>query len=373
MKKMLKIAFIIRDINHGGAAKMMTYYANIATEVFDEVYVIVIGEQSNQNIGLKSAIKKVSIRESGRRNNRILRIISDIKGIRKVVEAIAPDILMPFASGNTIFTYLAVGHYHAIIGTERGNPEVLPLRLVTLCKYIYPRCDYMLFQSWGAAAFYFKDTSDGNYEVIPNPCLILSDRNRVDKKLDEKYKIVSASRLAIEKNIDILIQAFNKSSIKNNSELHIYGDGPEEKRLKNLRDELGLQKIVIFHGKTDNTSSVIADADVFVLASSGEGMPNGLIEAMGLGIPCISTMCMCGNTNDLITDGINGLIVKKRDVDGLSDALERLINNKELSNNISRNAVKIRDQLSENVIHKKIENFYLKVREEALNIVRNKS
>ncbi len=361
------IAFVIRDINHGGAAKMMTYYANIATEVFEDVYVIVIGEQSNKSIGLNSNIQITKIKKTSGQKGRVRRILSDIRGIRQTLKQIKPDVLMPFASGNTVFTYLAVRNYHTFIGTERGNPEELPLRQEILCKYIYPRCDYMLFQSQRAADYYFKDKKYANYEVIPNPCLIHDVGSKFCKNRDSSnYRIVSASRLAAEKNIDILLQAFDKSSIKDRSEIHIYGDGAEEDRLISLRDKLGLQKKVLFHGKTDNLSAVIADADVFVLVSSGEGMPNGLIEAMGLGIPCISTLCMTQNTNDLITDGVNGLIVKKRDVKELSDALEKLINDEELFKNISRNAVKIREQLSETVIHKKIKDFYFKVKEESM-------
>lgn len=371
---MAKIAFVIRDINHGGAAKMMTYYANTASEVFENVSVIVIGEVYNQSIGLNPQIQILRIPKARRKKGRMYRIYSDIKGIREAVKKIRPDVLMPFTSGNTIFTYLSVRSRYFFIGTERGNPQALPFRLAVLCRYIYPKCSYMLFQSQGAADYYFKNRKYETYEVIPNPCFVQNIRKNISKNKDAGhiYKIVSVSRLAAEKNIDILLYAFDKSDIKDKSEVHIYGDGNQKERLKKLTDRLGLQKKVIFHGNTDNTAAAMADADVFVLVSSGEGMPNALIEAMGLGIPCISTLCMTNETNELITDGVNGLIVKKKDIKGLSAALEKLINDKELSADISEHAVKIREKLSETIIRKKIKDFYIKVKSEAVNAVEKK-
>ena len=72
-------------------------------------------------------------------------------------------------------------------------------------------------------------------------------------------------------------------------------------------------------------------------------MPNSLIEAMGLGVPSISTLCMPGETNDLIVNGENGLIVKKRDVTELQRAIDLLFEKgivllfSSISSNVSNN------------------------------------
>ncbi|WP_026664640.1 glycosyltransferase [Butyrivibrio sp. FC2001] len=355
---MAKIAFVIRDISRGGACKMMIYYANIACEIFDEVYIISFGKKKNNVNGVKDAVKICMVNEA-EVSNRVLRILNDIRVIRKAVLEIKPDVLIPFASGNTIFTYLAVPRYRIFVGTERGNPEKTPKKIHLLCKWVYSKCDYMLFQTNGAANHFFNGKND-KCRIIRNPYI---DRN-ITRKINgasNKFIIVSMSRLAREKNIDIIIRAFAMLRHKEECELRIYGDGPEMENLVNLSKELGIESKILFEGNIDKIEEALSIASVYVLVSSGEGMPNSLIEAMGVGIPCITTMCMVGETNEIVQNEVNGLIVNKRDVNDLQDAIDRLIDDDELRGKIGRNALKIKDMLSDEVIHNQIRDFYIEL------------
>lgn len=353
-----KIVFLIRDLNHGGAAKMLVYFANIATEVFDHVFIIVIGSTTNSSLQLKKEISVEVLGNMEKSPNKIIRIFQEIKQIQKMVDFLKPDVLMPFVSGNVIFAYLAVRNRYYLVGAERGNPEALSLKIKIMCKYIYPKCNYMLFQSQGAADFYFKKKK-GKYEIIPNPCLLPPMYQK--QKNEGLIKIVSTSRLAREKNLDILLIAFRKCKVCEQAELFIYGEGHEEEELKRQTHKLDLDKRVYFWGKVDNVLEQIKDADIFVLVSSNEGMPNGLIEAMALGIPCITTNCMTNNTNSLVKNGINGVIVKKRNVEELTRAIDRLALDTEFADIISKNAKRIREELSEKYINRKINYFYRKI------------
>lgn len=353
-----RIAFLIRDLNHGGAAKMLTHYANIAAKLFREVYIVVIGEVTNNSLVLSENISIVVLDKCEGHSNKIFRIAHEIVQIKDKVNAINPHIVFPFVSGNVVFAYLAVRNKYFIAGAERGNPEALPIRIKYLCKYIYHRCDYMVFQSQGAADFYFKK-GDGRYDIIPNPCTIGDTISNGDKT--GSIKIVSSSRLAKEKNIDIILKAYKKSKTYSNSVLYIYGEGPEEGRLKRLAAELKISDRVKFKGKVDNIPKEIKNSDIFILVSSGEGMPNGLIEALALGIPCITTNCMTNNTNSLVKNGINGIIIEKRNVVELADAIDRIANDSEFAKKLSNNGIKIREELSEKVINKKIEQLFEKL------------
>lgn len=338
---------------------MLAYVANIAADISDDIFIIVLNDVTNHSLEIKKKITIKIIKKADKSLNKIGRIIYTIEKIKEELKVLNPDILIPFVSGNVIFTYLAVRNKYYIVGAERGNPEALPLRLKILCKFIYPKCNYMLFQSKGAADFYFK-RKKGKYEIIPNPCILPLNQNTTHNK-GQKIKIVSSSRLAKEKNLDILLLAFQKCKARNRSELFLYGEGGEEQSLKQQVNALGLNGKVWFCGKVDNVSEQICDADIFVLVSSGEGMPNGLIEAMALGIPCITTNCMTNNTNSLVTDEVNGLIVKKRNVNELAFALDRLVYEKGLAERLSQNAIKIREDLSEQQIHKRILDFLNKI------------
>ena len=84
----------------------------------------------------------------------------------------------------------------------------------------------------------------------------------------------------------------------------------------------------------------MAKGSVFVLSSDYEGMPNVLMEAMAVGTPCVSTRCKMG-PEELITDGVNGLLVPVGDVDGIKNAVESILKNPELSQKLSENGREI--------------------------------
>ena len=79
---------------------------------------------------------------------------------------------------------------------------------------------------------------------------------------------------------------------------------------------------------------------VFVLSSDLEGMPNALMEAMAMGVPCVSTRCDMG-PEELIRDGENGLLVDTGSSAQIADAVMRIIKNPELADKLSRNGRKM--------------------------------
>jgi glycosyltransferase involved in cell wall biosynthesis len=101
--------------------------------------------------------------------------------------------------------------------------------------------------------------------------------------------------------------------------LSIYGSGELESELRELSAELGAERAVLFHGNVENIHSEIADAEMFVLSSDYEGLSNALLEAMMMGIPCISTACE-GST-DVIRSGENGILVPVGDEGELCRAM----------------------------------------------------
>jgi glycosyltransferase involved in cell wall biosynthesis len=82
--------------------------------------------------------------------------------------------------------------------------------------------------------------------------------------------------------------------------------------------------------RTDCIEAYYRAADVFLLASSREGLPNALLEAMASGLPCIASH-LEGVTDTVITDGVNGLLVPPADTAALAQAWERLIDDPELA------------------------------------------
>jgi glycosyltransferase involved in cell wall biosynthesis len=105
--------------------------------------------------------------------------------------------------------------------------------------------------------------------------------------------------------------------------LHLFGDGPQRQALEALVQERGLQRVVTLHGNVPNERLArwYQAASLFVLASSREGWPNVLNEALACGLPVVATNV--GGVPEIVTDGANGILTEERSVEALESAIER--------------------------------------------------
>ena len=109
--------------------------------------------------------------------------------------------------------------------------------------------------------------------------------------------------------------------------------------------ELGVNGRVCFEGMVEDVAAHIEKASLFILASAQEGMPNALIEAMALGLPCISTDCPCGGPADLIANGENGILVPVGDRQAMKDAMVRVLEDPALADKLGTAAAAIQEKL----------------------------
>ncbi len=138
------------------------------------------------------------------------------------------------------------------------------------------------------------------------------------------FLFVAAGRLSHEKGYDILLRACSqlKKSV-DNFKVDIYGHGPDEARLKAEVEELGLSGVVEFKGFVDDVLPVLRNADVLVLPSRSEGMPNIILEAWSQKLGVVSTAV--GGVPEMIVDSIGGLICKSEDPAALSEIMQRVV------------------------------------------------
>jgi len=106
--------------------------------------------------------------------------------------------------------------------------------------------------------------------------------------------------------------------------LLILGEGPERPHLEKLIDEAGLSEYVALPGFADNPYAYMQHADVYVLASRFEGLPNALIEAMALGCPVVSTDCPSG-PNEILDGGKYGYLTPVGDSLALATAIKNTL------------------------------------------------
>ena len=115
----------------------------------------------------------------------------------------------------------------------------------------------------------------------------------------------------------------------------IIGDGQEKERLMNFCSDNGLRDKVIFSGYQNNIANVYQIMDLIVLPSFSEGLPNVILEAMAFKIPVIATSV--GGVPEVITDGLNGLLVPPGNSDLMAEKIIELQGNKRESENIGEN------------------------------------
>ena len=140
-------------------------------------------------------------------------------------------------------------------------------------------------------------------------------------------KIVAVGRLLPEKNHHLLIEAFSDIIVEYpEHELFIYGDGMLREELTEHINRLKLQNNIHLPGNVLDVHEKIADAEAFVLSSNYEGLSNALLEAMMMGIPCISTKC-AGST-EIIDDKHSGLLVDIGNKDQLVRSIKYLLMDK---------------------------------------------
>lgn len=179
------------------------------------------------------------------------------------------------------------------------------------------------------------------WPIDANKIMVISssiDDSVLSYKLDapddsDNAKIVSAGRLVPWKGFLELIEAVTLLSDKS-MKLVIVGEGPVRTELERAIQEKDVAKQVTLTGQLSKAEllRMCADARVFVLNSSYEGLSHQLLEVMAMGVPVIASN-VAGNA-ELVQDEVNGLLVSVGDTVSLKNALERLLTDEELRTKI---------------------------------------
>ena len=136
--------------------------------------------------------------------------------------------------------------------------------------------------------------------------------------------LVAAGRLATWKGFADLIRAMKILTQSRMARLMILGDGPLRAELQALIDDLGLSDVVHLLGYVDNPLKYFTRADVFVLSSHVEGLPNVLVEAMMCGCTPVSTDCPTG-PSEVLQGGKYGYLVPMRDTVAMAAGIEKAL------------------------------------------------
>ncbi|TDD18221.1 glycosyltransferase family 4 protein [Nonomuraea diastatica] len=178
-------------------------------------------------------------------------------------------------------------------------------------------------------------TNRREYERLLPGAPIVQIPNAVHRAVQDPSRqvnpvVVAAGRLTAQKGFDLLIEAFARV-VADHPEwrLRIFGTGARKAELDGLVRRLELGEHVTLPGRTGRLDEELTNASVYALSSRFEGLPMVMIEAMAHALPVVAFDCPTG-PGDVLTDGVDGVLVLPRDVNALADALVRVISDRDL-------------------------------------------
>lgn len=333
-----KILFISRTLRGGGAERFISTFINY---MFDNNYdvEILLYEEHSDDYYLNSNIKKYLLPSRG--ETRLDKIYRNIDMYRMLKE-IRPNYIIPFVDTVVICSYLANLFINSkFVYTVRVSPwheKIIGTKFENFMRNIIAKKANAIMIQTAEQGLYFPAGYQKRVFVVPNPVpqKFISIKKENYNTSIENFCMVG--RIDKQKNLPLAVKAFQRLSlVYPNIRLNIFGEGIETDYINSLIKEYELQNICFLRGRTNNVEEILSESDAFLMTSDFEGLPNALIEAMAMGLPCISSACKTG-PSDLIKDGENGYLFEPGNINALVSKIEMLLNNPKKGNELGQKA-----------------------------------
>lgn len=273
----------------------------------------------------------------------ILFFIASIKGFRRICFVLGlPDLInanITLPSGVTALFIRLILNVPYVVTEHLSNPlkEAMgygKINMVekTIIKIVNKYAYNVIVPSKAMGESLKKLGLAKRYNVI-HPCIekpldrYIRNTNYLDESKTFKYVHISIMDDK-KKNISGILKAFSGvlENGVNNTELHLIGDGPDFKKLKQMAHDLGIpKKTIFFHGALygEHKSELLASCNVFILFSNCEGFSIATAEALAHGLPAIVTDC--GGPREYMSKK-HGIIIKRGDIRSLTKAMLEIRN-----------------------------------------------
>lgn len=317
----MKISFFIGGMRRGGAERVISILANdYAGRGWDVDIVLLLQNAVEYDLDSRIRIVDITKKAGGYMKN----APRWLGGIRRYLKERKPDRVVSFVGRiNALVLTASMGLKTPIVISERNDPKQDGRGAVMqwYCNRIYHWAKAIVYQNEHEKSCFSKSLEQKGC-IIPNPVSVAASKE------GSSTTVATAGRLIQQKNQKILVSAMAQvHKTYPDVKCRIYGEGPLKKKLQTQIDELGLQDTITLEGNVKDIHQRLAQCGIFALTSNFEGLSNALIEAMMVGLACITTDYP--GARELITDSENGLVVPMNDADALASAIIKLIENKE--------------------------------------------
>lgn len=266
--------------------------------------------------------------------SRVRQLPKWVRSIRKLVRQKRPQAIISLVGRTNVvvlFSCLFLKQNTIVAeGSDPAHDGRTPFSRFA-CKLFYSGASKVVFQTTYQQAYFSRPTRK-NGVLIRNPIEALPLGSP-----GSENQIVAVGNLNPAKNHQLLIRAFQVVAAADpDVRLTIYGEGELRAFLESLISKLGLDDRVSLPGNVADVHARICNAKCFVHCSSYEGLPNALMEALTLGLACVSTDW--NGSGDLIQNEVDGLIVPLNDADALAAAILRILKERALAERLQSGA-----------------------------------
>ncbi len=342
MKK--EIIIVTIALGNDGAERVLTVLTNQWIEQGHKVTVVQTGAD---NYGCSYALsdKAEIINIKAKNRFKPLRYFEEIHNLTKILKSRPNAVVLSFIV-SSIFILAVSSKFvkNKIVVSERNNPKECPAGKLQqkLRDWSFCQADVCVYQTDEAMAM-FPKKAQKNGTVIPNP-INTSLPGKVTQGQRNKT-IITACRLHPQKNLPMLIEAFDKLQGEHPEyTLVIYGQGNEREMLEAMIKERGLEEKILMPGFASDIHEKMRDAAMFVSSSDYEGISNSMLEALAMGVPTVVTDCPVGGARLMIKNGVNGILVPVGDAEAMYRGMKKVIEEPEFAERISEEAFKVREQ-----------------------------
>lgn len=355
---MIKIAYVITDLNYGGAQTMLLQLLkNLNRDKYlPEVFIRDgrIGTDIERQIErMNVRCHYFNIRNLNCTNNMFRKLIA-FRLIKRELDAFNPAIVHSHLETFYSFLYCFIVRKKLIFTIHSFPDRIITWKHIVLLNQLKR---LKLLQLVGCA----KCVSDRMIEIlgISFQSICLTIYNPIDNmKYDLPSKrngntFITIGRMEAIKNQILMIEAFKELSERNpNNFMYIVGDGPLKENIEEYIVKLNLQNKIFLLGNRNDISSLLSRADCFILSSISECCPMSILEAMSSGLPIISTNV--GGISEIVGDG--GILVNTKAE--MVEAMNLICNNAEYRLCLGNISKKLSEKYNANLITEKYMKLY---------------
>ena len=336
----LHVVFVIAGLGAGGAEKVISLISGAWVAQGWRVTILAFDAPEDpiyHRFDPRVEIRRFALSTAGGGLKAMLAQGRRIWTIRRTLKMLRPDAVVSLLTKINVLTLLAtLGMRSPVIVSERNNPLAQKASAVwnALLARLYPRARAIVMQT-RASMMCLPSMVHDKVRVIANPIAVpVLDAGSSNDAL----VLTAAGRLTSQKGFDLLIDAFAMIAGRHPQwTLKIWGEGEMRPLLEAQVRSLDLNGRVLLPGTSARPGDWVRDGAIMLLSSRYEGFPNVLGEAMAAGLPVIACDCDFG-PREMISHGVDGLLVPPGDVIALAQAMEELIADPQLRASIGERA-----------------------------------